>query len=47
MTAILMIMMRPAMAATRVFDSIQKPGYVQAESEFNVLLQHFEFVTCR
>ena len=33
-----MLMARPVMAATRVFDFIQKPGYVQAEKEFNVLL---------
>jgi len=39
-----MLMMRPVMAATHVFDFIQKPGYVQAEKEFNVLLQHFEFL---
>ena len=32
------------MAATSVLDFIQKPGYVQAEKEFNVLLQHFELL---
>ena len=38
-----MLMMQPVMAATHAVDFIQKPGYVQAEKEINVLLQHFDF----
>ena len=35
-------MTRPLMAATRVFDFVQKPGYLRAEKDFNVLLHHFD-----
>ena len=37
-----LLMTRPLMAATHVFDFVQKPGYLRAEKDFNVLLHHFD-----